>query len=490
MRRAMPRPPPHAMADSAASFSSRSRGVRPAKGRARAATAGDEHSAARTAVDPQPQLQVLPDDAGEAGENMPSLHFDPRQGTLLGFELPAEAFVSMTAGGQRAAGEPVGVTEGANLPGSNALAEGKPVTAEEPIVEERPATAQKPIVEEKPSTAQKPIVEEQPATAQDPVAGENPAAAQQPVAGETPVAADKRAVARRAGGPARTAAARKNTSAAPHGAKGAHGAVDTRAADHAATSSKAETPELDQQAEASAAKAQVSAGSPDDASLASQRVPLLSPGAALASVRQQGARRSADATRAAAKGVAAQPGAMPMSAGDITRAGRAAQVLPLPPAEQPALAGGAEHETPQPFDAPEANMLTQTVASLQAVFDQAQHAAQARWRRTRHWLALTLAALAVLLIVSVAQTVALIGFVHRSEAAQQQAQSALSQQQAALASLASAVSALPARGQGVERSTSPADGAAAPATTAQQPAKRATGTHARHAAERSKAATH
>lgn len=322
---------------------------------------------------------MLRDDVGEAGENMPLLHFDPRQGTLLGFELPAEAFVSMTPRGQRAAGVPVGVTEGANLPGgSSALAEEKPVTAQKPIAEEKSVTAQAPIV---------------------------------------------------------------------------------------------------------------AAGSPDGASPASERVPLLSPGAALASVRQQGARGPADAMRTAAKGTAAQAGAIPMSAGDSNRAGNSAQVLALPPAEQPAFTGGPEHETVQPFDGLDANALTQTVASRQAAFDQAQHAAQARWRRTRHGLALTLAVLALLLIVSVAQTVTLIGFVHRSEAAQQQVQSALSQQQAALASLASAIPALSARGQGAERSASPTDGAA-PATTAPQPAKRATGAHARHTAERAKPAAH
>lgn len=461
----MPRPPLHVMADSAASFSSRSPGARPAKGRARAASAGDEHSAARTAVDPQPYPHVLRDDAGEAGESAPSLHFDPRQGTLLGFEVPAEAFVSLTSGGQRAAGEAVGVgaIEGASLPVESGLAEEKTVAAREPIAGEKPV-------------------------AQQPVASEKPVTAQQPIDGETSVAVDKRPVARRSGGTAKTAAAQRNTSIAPRSAKGAGDAAHAIAAESAATSSKAEAPELDQRAEASEVKAEVAAGFPDDALPASQSAPLLSPGAALASVRQQGSRRPADTMRAAAKGAAAQAGAVPVSPGDSTRAGRGAQALPLPLAEQPDFAGGAEDETAQPYDGPEANALTQTVALLQAAFDQAQHAAQARWRRTRHWLALTLAGLAVLLIVSVVQTVALIGFVHRSEAAQQQAQSASSQQQAALASLASAVSALPVRGQAAQRSASPADGAAA-AGGAQQPAKRATGAHARHAAERSKLAT-
>lgn len=97
------------------------------------------------------------------------------------------------------------------------------------------------------------------------------------------------------------------------------------------------------------------------------------------------------------------------------------------------------------FDSAPPSDLGQTVASLQEALLQERSAAQERWRRTRHWLALASAGLVLLFAVSVAQTVALVGFAHRAQAAQQQTQSALNDQQAALTGLASSTSALAAR---------------------------------------------
>ncbi|MGN6083247.1 MAG: hypothetical protein ACTHN9_07235 [Trinickia sp.] len=130
--------------------------------------------------------------------------------------------------------------------------------------------------------------------------------------------------------------------------------------------------------------------------------------------------------------------------------------------------------------------LAQTVASLQEALLQERSAAQERWRRTRHWLALGLAGLVLLFAVSVAQTVALIGFAHRAQAAQQQTQSTLNDQQAALTGLASSTSALAARMASSALTGSVLD-TPFEAHLSPRPAKRVKLVHARHPKDKEKA---
>ena len=130
--------------------------------------------------------------------------------------------------------------------------------------------------------------------------------------------------------------------------------------------------------------------------------------------------------------------------------------------------------------------LAQTVASLQEALLQERSAAQERWRRTRHWLALGLAGLVLLFAVSVAQTVALVGFAHRAQAAQQQTQSALNDQQAALTGLASSTSALAARMASSALTGSVLD-TPFEANLSPRPAKRVKLAHARHPKDKEKA---
>jgi hypothetical protein len=142
-------------------------------------------------------------------------------------------------------------------------------------------------------------------------------------------------------------------------------------------------------------------------------------------------------------------------------------------------------EPSPPPDSAEPTALTRTVASLEAAFAQERRAAEERWRRTRHWLALALAGVALLLAVCVWQIVAFIGFADRSQAAQQQLQSVLTEQQAALASMASATAALSAGTQAPE-----APEAASAPSAAPQPAKHARLAHLRHPREKAKPASH
>lgn len=122
---------------------------------------------------------------------------------------------------------------------------------------------------------------------------------------------------------------------------------------------------------------------------------------------------------------------------------------------------------------------------MHEALEQERHAAELRWRRTRNWLALALAGVALLVVASIAQTVAMIGFARRADAAQQQAQLAMTEQQAALASLASATSALSARMPAPPDAGAAAD-AATPSGVAQPQAKHAKPVHVRRLKDKGK----
>lgn len=180
----------------------------------------------------------------------------------------------------------------------------------------------------------------------------------------------------------------------------------------------------------------------ENGALAGAREPgLLSPGAALASVRQQAARRPAQTARPGGTPApieASAPPVPPTPEFAVSSAAVAAPEAPIAPAAQRADVAAHTFDMARPAE------LAETVASLQEALAQERLAAQERWRRTRHWLGLALGGLVLLFAISVAQTVALISFSHRAQADQQKTQSALNEQQAALAGLASSTSALAA----------------------------------------------
>lgn len=313
----MAQPPPHAMADSAASSSARSQGSSTAKGRARAApSASHDRAFAQAAVDPEPHAVGAA--SQETGDTAPSLHFDPRQGTLLGFELPADVLVSITNDDAQADADPV----------AQAQTEANAQVARS--VKGRSAGGAKPV-DEPPSrepAQSNPVVE------------------------------------------------------------------------------------------------------PDQAA-----------------------------------------GAPP---GQIARPARSERQ-----AASPAAVVAAAGPTP--------GTLAQTVASLQEALARERLAGDEHWRRARHWLVFALAGIALLLAVAVVQTVALVGFVHHTQAAQQQTQSALNDQQAALSRLASATLALTARAQPVDAAAfASAPGAADTGNAAQRAAKQ----HPHHVKDKAKPAAH
>ena len=386
---------PYAMADSAASSSSRSPSTSSAKGRSRAASAGDERGPARTAVEPALQTTGAegPDADGLAAQPP---HFDPRQGTLLGFELPESWLLSMTATGSRdeaplaqtaeieraVPAEVAGVEKAAGIAVDDA--------AVDAVVDERPATNRLPAAAEKTIVTDKTVAADTRVTAEKPVSGRKAARAEKAITPATAGISEAVAI-----GPAPAAAPEPATSPAP-------------------------------------ATAPASATAP--------------------APTQPGSAASSKARR--------------------------------PEASTPSAAVFLDMESAPPAS-PELTALIRTVASLEAAFVQERRAAEARWRRTRHWPSLSLAGLALLLAVCVGQTVAFIGFAHRSEAAQQQMQSALTEQQAALAGLSSATAALSAAPQTPE---APDAASAVSATT--QPAKHTKPAHLRHPKEKAKAAAH
>ena len=333
--------------------------------------------------------------------------FDPRQGTLLGFERPADAPTTLTAE------QPVVEVEPAAPARIDRATRGKPAAVEK--TEEGIGTGQ---------GEQVAVVQAEQAEG---LQLETPVAADQPAAFELAAAVEKAAVEK---------------------------AVAEKAAAEKAAAEKAA-------AEKAAAE-----------KVAAEKV----------------AAEKAAAERVAAEKAAAEKAAAEKAAAEKATAEKAATAeKPSAPTAPTRTAG----DTPRSLDAALPLDLAQTVASLQETLAQERAAAHERWRRTRHWLALASAGLVLLFVVSVAQTVALVGFAHRAQAAQQQTQSTLNGQQAALTDLASSTSALAARIEPLPVLSGSALDTSADANAAQRPAKHARQGHARHAAkDKSKPAAH
>ncbi|WP_206957360.1 hypothetical protein [Trinickia acidisoli] len=322
----------------------------------------------------EPEASTAPDTAHEPGDAAPSLPFDPRQGTLLGFEVPADVRVSTT--------DDRGPTDAA------LVALGAPAAPTHALEAAR----------EKPAVPAKVVSLEE---------GQRPEPAQ----------------------------------------------VQATSSSDAASGASPGAPE--------------------------PKAPkLLSPGAALASVRQQAARKPAETARTSG---------LPPADEMTRRPTPSADALPIPPVvAQAAGAASVADNASRALDAELPAAFAQAVASLQEAVVQERRAAEERWRRTRHWLAVALVGLVLLLAVSVVQTVALFGFAHRAQTARQQTQATLNDQQAALASLASSTSALAARMQTLPGAVSAPEAA----TAAQRPANHVKPAHARHLKEKSKPAAH
>ena len=305
-------------------------------------------------------------------------HFDPRQGTLLGFELPEGVLVSTAAEDTLSDAADVEQRQ-ANRAVRDGSADGEKAVSVE-IVEEQ-------LVLEQAVVAAKPVASEQPAV------------------GENAVVAGKPVTSRKATG-----------------------------AGKAATAAKAEAP----------AKAEAAAKAEAPAKLAT-------------SVEEPVVAKSAEG---ATPSRARRPAVFPASAATLP------EVAPAIP----------DSLAPSP--------LAQTVASLEAAFAQERRASEERWRRMRHWLALASAGLALLFVICIAQFVALIGFAHRTQAAQLQTQSTLNEQQTALAGLASSTAALSTN---MPTPAAP-DAASTAANAAQPPAKHTKPPHLRHPKEKAKPA--
>lgn len=349
----------------------------------------------RTAVDPATPVTHLDAQDSDGAAAQPP-HFDPRQGTLLGFELPEGVLLSMAASArgeardveQREAG---GAGRDESVDGENGVAAA--------IVDEQ-------------------VISEQLVMGEKSVAAGQPAVAERSAVATKTVSSRKAAGAGRAATPAKVEAPAKAEASAK-----AEALVQAEALARAETSPKAETStQLDLPAKTESAKP--------------------AEGAAPA-----GARR---------------PTALPAAAATL-------------PEVAPALP-----------ESPEPTPLARTVASLEAAFAHERRASEECWRRMRHWLALASAGLALLFVVCIAQLVALIGFAHRTQAAQLQTQSILNEQQTALAGLANSTAALSANMPSPEAP----DAASAPSNAAQPPAKHTKPAHLRHLKEKAKPAVH
>ena len=325
---------------------------------------------------------------------------DPRQGTLLGFERPADAAEALIA-----SEDTVGGIEPASAPAAASIGRAR----------------SKPAVTEQPNAGAELDLTGMPAVAQAETATGLELAS--PVAVEGAVAAEK-------------AAAEK-------------AAVEKAAAEKAAAEKAVAEKAVAEKVVAEKAAAEKTAAEKAAAEKA----------AAEKAAAEKAAAEKAAAEKAVAEKAAAEKAAAEKAAAEKT----AAEKVAAPPPD-----------------------LAQTVASLQEALLQERSAAQERWRRTRHWLALGLAGLVLLFAVSVAQTVALIGFAHRAQAAQQQTQSALNDQQAALTGLASSTSALAARMASSALTGSVLD-TPFEANLSPRPAKRAKLVHARHPKDKEKA---
>jgi hypothetical protein len=375
--------------------------------------------------------------AHEADAAAPVEAIDPRQGTLLGFERPADVPVAMP--GEQLAVE---IEPAAPAPAARGA-------------RAKPAAAGKLDLIQKTDAGRELDLTEKPAVA----AAEQAEQAEQ-AAGlglEMPVAAKK------GGGSEKGVAA--GTVVGAQRAAGAKPAIASGKAAGTEKSVVAEQPAAIQSADSDEPK-------------------LLSPGEALASARQQAARRRTDTARASAALDATQPAALAEPA-------RAIPATPFPPPVFAPSDADTADAGPRALAGAQPPGMAQTVASLQEALAQERSAAQERWRRTRHWLTLASAGLVLLFVLSVAQTVALIGFTHRTQAAQQQTQLALNHQQAALAGLASSTSALAARLESAALTAPAPDGPVDSNASKRRPARHAKLAHARHAAkEKTKPAAH
>ena len=397
------------MADFAASSSPRSRGSSTSKGRARAASSDDVRRPARAAVEAEPESATVQ----EADDVLQLPPIDPRQGTLLGFELPAEALAL--------------IAEEQAPPVAELLAPAQPTRGA------RGKPAESEVADD---------AREQAAVVEKEVAPQVPAESIASIPSTKTTARSKRTVA----------------------------------SEPAAVDRAAPEPVLIPDA-AQAQPAPAATGS-ENGALAGAREPgLLSPGAALASVRQQAARRPAQTARPSgtpASIEASAPPVPPTPGFAVSSAAVAVPEAPIAPAAQHADAAA------QTFDMARPAELAETVASLQEALAQERLAAQERWRRTRHWLGLALGGLVLLFAISVAQTVALISFSHRAQADQQKTQSALNEQQAALAGLASSTSALAA----LIPAPAPTPAASAADASTPRPARHVRLAHARRLKEK------
>lgn len=295
-----------------------------------------------------PESPPVPEAANaEPGDASLVLPFDPRQGTLLGFEFPADALEALTKDGASAESE---VRMPANLQADGVT------RSNAPVGEMSPAPAE-PVLKGNPATEVEPRREDEQATLVDDVA---------------------------AMATAKTPAAEKPLAGRPATAK--------KAADGAPMSAASAKPDLPEKPEKPAPLPKAAASRQAARPVAQMKEPAPSPNPASAS---------------------------PARAGLVAR--------------------GASSE------ASETAALARTVASMQEALEHERLAGEQRWRRMRNWLAAALVGVAVVLLASIGQTVALVGSAHQAEAARQQALTAVNEQQAALANLASAISALSAR---------------------------------------------
>lgn len=343
------------------------------------------------------------------------LPFDPRQGTLLGFELPADAPMSMAEPLAMAQNEPetaLQVEPGSTMGGKSDSARTLDAMVDADAV--AAGALKKPAAREKAAAAQNPVIREK---------------------------ATKKAP-EKTNGSERVASEKRMRAAKPH--------MPAQAA----------------RPEPLPGKFAESFDTAKDASPEPRESKLLSPGAALASVREQSVRRPAAAPR---------PGGSPAEE-HAARPAQAAYAFPVPAAALAASTERIEDEKPRPFDTAPPAEWAATVASLREALIEERRAAEKRWRRTRHWLIVMSAGLVVMFAASVAQTVALVSFSHRAQTVQQQIQSALNDQRAALAGLSSTTSALAARIAPAAQADSAAETPSA-ANALQRPVRHL---HARH----------
>ncbi|WP_442808930.1 hypothetical protein [Trinickia soli] len=182
------------------------------KARTRAASSGDERLSARTAVEPEPRLSR--GDATDAGEEAPLPLFDPRQGTLVGFELPADVFASIAGAGARGDTESAVLEASGVSMGAAAAVEEAPAAVYAPVVSKKAAVTEASPVAEISAVPETPTPAEGPDATRTPAIKARSASAGQSVGGAKPAAARK-AAPRRAASPKKAVAPTKFQAIAP-----------------------------------------------------------------------------------------------------------------------------------------------------------------------------------------------------------------------------------------------------------------------------------